>query len=636
MPYKTTLLIALFLLKISTANATFLRSPNGKLVLNFLNEGHTNTLSVTYLGKQILTKSTIGLHINGLDFCKDVVVTQGLTKTINESWQSINGKQLQVKNNYKEYELHVKKANELSNYYTLIFRVFDTGFAYRYAFNPKSFQDSIKITQELTNLAFSENYSYWAYNHENHNLGPIRRSEKKLKQVNTPVVLKFDNNIYMAIHESAIENLAPFSVNASSNDISMQFNTQYGIQKKLFNTSWRTFLVGEKIGDLVESDLIENLSEPNKIKNATWIKPGKAVWDWRIWGYKTEDGFEYGGNTQSHNKLIDFASENNIQYLVIDADWYGAEFSHESNPTTPKKDIDIHGCLKYAKAKNVGIFLYLNDVGAKQFGLEHILKQFSDWGAVGIKYGFMKGTAYEKVLQTKKVIELCAKYKLMVDFHDSPIAPNGENRTFPNLLTKEFGHSQADAKKSVFPETAVNQPLINMIAGPLDLCNGWFGLNNAHINRTKVFEPIPSTVAAELAKIVAIYSGLIVLPDSPEEYKKKPELLAFIKVLPAQFDSLKVLDAQLDEYVSIARKSGKNWFIGSLTNRSERTLRIDLNFLPRNKSYEATFYEDAPNSHFLHNKEAYTIRKQRVNADTKLLLKLAPGGGNAIYLKQMN
>ncbi|MCD6347134.1 MAG: glycoside hydrolase family 97 catalytic domain-containing protein, partial [Bacteroidales bacterium] len=308
-----------------------------------------------------------------------------------------------------------------------------------------------------------------------------------------------------------------------------------------------------------------------------------------------------------------------------------SEFSATSDPTSAREGVDIVEYMRYAREKKVGVILYLNDVGAKKFGLERVLKQFADWGAAGVKYGFMRGTAEQKVIHTRKVIELCAKYHLMVDFHDNPVPPSGDRRTWPNLMTKEFGHSQADAMKSYFPKTAVISPFVNMIAGPLDKCDGWFDLNTAQ-SRVKVFQEIPGTVAAEVAKLIVNYSGWNILPDSPEEYLKKDDLFDCIRKMPAQFDCFKVLDGQIGEYITVARGAGDNWFIGSLTNREARNINIDFSFLPDGESYQATFYEDAEATHFLKNKEAYQIRKQIVNSNTRLTIRMAPGGGHAIYL----
>ena len=620
----------------SKQNAFLLLSPNGELQLNISNKDNSSLFTATYIGDTLIQQSVLGLQVNETNFTDNVSFTDFSKNEFDETWTTINGKQQTIHNHYNEYKINVGKIDTPQQFYEVIFRLYDNGFAYRYNFPSEAVIDSSLVNEELTELNFKHDFKYWAYNGERHNLGPILRSEKNMKQVEIPIVMQFNQNSFMAIHEAEIMDFAPFSINASTNKQSLSFNTSYSTRKTSFKTSWRAFMLGDKVGDLVESNLLVNLNEPCKIEDPSWIKPGKTMWDWRVWGYKAQDGFEYGLNTKSHKRLIDFASKNNIQNLLIDADWYGSEFSETSDPTSSREGVDIVDCMQYAKSKNIGVILYLNDIGAKKFGLERVLKQFSEWGATGVKYGFLKGSVEEKVRQTRNIVELCAKYKLTVNFHDYPIAPSGDRRTYPNLITKEFGHSQADAKKSYFPETAVNQPLINMIAGPLDLCNGWFGLNNAHKEgRPKVFEEIPGTVVAEVAKLITIYTGCAVLPDSPEEYLKKDDLFDCIRKMPAQFESFKIIDAKLDEFVSVARKAGKDWFIGSLTNRESRAIVLDLNFLPKDKRYEATLYEDAEDSHFLNNKESYKIRKQLVDFKTKLTVQMAPGGGNAIFLKDI-
>jgi alpha-glucosidase len=247
----------------------------------------------------------------------------------------------------------------------------------------------------------------------------------------------------------------------------------------------------------------------------------------------------------------------------------------------------------------------------------------------------MKGSPKEKVVNTRRIVELCANYKLMVNFHDNPVAPSGDRRTWPNLITKEFGHSQADAKRSYFPETIVTVPFVNMLAGPLDLCNGWFALNSAFTsNRHKVFEEIPGTVAAEVAKLIVVYGGCFVLPDAPEEYLKKDDLFDCIRKMPAHFDSYKVLDGEIGEFISVARCSGDDWFVGTLTNRESRELTIDFDFLDGNKKYMATFYEDTPETHFMENKEAYQIRENiPIHKNSQIKIKLAAGGGHSIWIR---
>lgn len=635
MKIKTLLLALVSLLSCSKQNDFLLSSPNEELQITITNKNNTSTFSVIYANDTILNQSPIGLQIGETNFTENVSFKDFTEKEINETWKTINGKQPTVQNHYKAYTFKITKTNAVKQYHEIVFRLYDKGFAYRYNFPSGAIKDSLLIKNELTELHFKDDFKYWAYNGENNNLGPVFRSQKSIEMVRTPTVLQLSQDNYIAIHEAEIIEFEPFSINASGKEYSLAFNTNFSSRKEGFKTSWRSFILGNKPGDLVESNLLINLNAPCEIEDTSWILPGKTLWDWRVWGYKSKDGFEYGLNTISHKRFIDFASENNIQYLLIDADWYGDEFNQSSNPTTSKKGVDIKECMRYAKEKDVGIILYLNDIGAKQFGLERVLKQFSEWGAIGVKYGFMRGSWEDKVKHTRNVVKLCAKYKLMVNFHDSPVPPSGDRRTYPNLVTKEFGHSQADAKKSYFPEKAVTSPFINMIAGPLDMCNGWFDLNGAH-SRVKVFEEIPGTVAAEVAKLIVCYTGWMVLPDSPEAYLKKNDLFDCIRNMPAQFNGFKVIDGVIGEYISVARRAGDDWFIGSLTNRDPRTIAIDFSFLPKNNTYEATFYEDADDTHFLNNKESYSIRKHLVNSETRLSIKMAAGGGNSIYLKKIN
>ncbi len=608
-----------------------LESPNKKLQLSVFDNKGNITFSQKYNKEIIINKSPLGLLIDSINLTKNVQITDFKYSSFDETWKTINGKNKTVRNNYNEYIMQCQSADLSLLKFEVIFRCYDDGFAYRYHFPKQDSYDSLTISKELTRLNFANDFIYWAYNGENHNVGPLQCTDTSMMLIHTPIVMEMEDSVFVSIHEAEIIRYAPFHLKKEGGKHSLQIEMSETKDILPAQTSWRAFMMGSKPGDLVESNLLVNLNEPCKIHDPSWIKPGKAMWDWRVWGYKTEDGFEYGLNTVSHKRFIDFAADNNIQYLLIDADWYGGEFNEKSDPTTSREGVDIEECMRYAKSKGVGIILYLNDVGAKKFGLERVLKQFSEWGAVGVKYGFMRGNWEEKVRHTREVVELCAKYKLMVNFHDNPVPPSGDRRTYPNLITKEFCHSQADALRSYFPETAVTSTFVNMIAGPIDYCDGWFDLNN-NLYRKKVFEEVPVTVAAEVAKLIVAYSGCRVLPDSPEEYLKKDDLFDCIRKMPPQFDSFKVINGEIGGFITVVRRAGDNWFVGSLTNREPRILEIDFNFLPKDRVFSATLYEDAENAHFLKNKEDYKIRKVNVDNGTKLKVKLAPGGGCAIYL----
>lgn len=395
--------VVVFLTGCESQEEHLLVSPNTKLTGQLAITESKLQFILVHDTDTILSSSTIGLELGEIDLTQNVDISEVTYKTYDNTWSTVNGKQPTVKNSYNEYTCKVVSNTNNNVGYDIQFRMYNDGFAFRYQF-PKILGDSLTIQQELTKLNIQQEYTYWSYNGERHNLGPISSTEGSREKVKTPMVIKTNTGKYISALEGAIKNTAPISFNVSNKSGVLSINNKPVSVSSGFETSWRTFIIGDKAGSLVSSDLLVNLNEPNKIEDSSWIKPGKALWDWRVWGYTTKDGFVYGGNTVSHKRMIDFASQNNIQYLLIDADWYGSEFNESSDPTTSKSDIDIEECIAYGKKNNVGIILYLNDVGAKTYGLENVIKQFAAWGAVGIKYGFMKGTPKKKVIHTQEVV----------------------------------------------------------------------------------------------------------------------------------------------------------------------------------------------------------------------------------------
>lgn len=614
-----------------------------KVIFQLIN-GKPN-VSLIKDGKEILKSSTIGIKLKDFPDSSFKIIDM-VSETVKNKWEPVWDKNTNIEDHHNETTFWLEDTNLVR--IGISIRVFNDAMAIRYEIPEQEGLQEFTIVDDLTSFKFPKDYTFWSANGENHNLGPALVSElasemgvadkeenpEAIKITKTgfmPMVLNLEDSGYMALVEAAIYDYAYFNVVPGDEPLSLKCQMAPSEGKTPTKTSWRVVLLGDNAGDLVESNTMVNLNPPNAIEDPSWIQPGKAVWDWRVWGYETEDRFKYGLNTESHKRLIDFAAENKVRYLLMDADWYGPEFSKDADPTSANNQINIEENMAYAKSKGVGVILYLNDIGAKKFGLEKILKQFSDWGAAGVKYGFMTSTGQEKVRYTRKVVELCAKYRLTVNFHDGPIPPSGDRRTWPNLVTREHGHSQADAKKSYYPETVVNQVFINMITGPLDMCNLWFGFEGAE-SRDRVFEKIPGTVAAEVAKLAALFSGMHIIPDAPEEYNKKTDLFDFIKTLPDSFDELLILDGHLDEFVTVGRRKGDNWYLGTLNNREARKITIDFSFLEEGADYKATLYADYKDTHYENNRESYTVSEISISKNDKIDVELAPGGGHAIRL----
>jgi alpha-glucosidase len=279
----------------------------------------------------------------------------------------------------------------------------------------------------------------------------------------------------------------------------------------------------------------------------------------------------------------------------------------------------------------VGVWLYLNDIGGRKFPLEETLKQYGEWGAAGVKYGFMRGNPEEKNQRTRLITELCAKNELLCNYHDGPVHPYGQMRTWPNAVTREFCQAQLDGHKVFQPKTFVTSVFVNMLAGPLDMNNGLADLTQK--GRKDHGVPVPSTLAAEIARTLIVFSGATVIPDIPEYYRKHPELLRFIAAQQMPWRESKTLAGEIGEYIVMARQAADGaWLVGAATNESPRELDVPLSFLPAGK-HEALVIQDGPLSDYRTHAEDYRAETRMVTRSDTLRLKLAPGGGACVLVK---
>ncbi|MBO9621060.1 MAG: glycoside hydrolase family 97 catalytic domain-containing protein, partial [Niabella sp.] len=379
--------------------------------------------------------------------------------------------------------------------------------------------------------------------------------------------------------------------------------------------------------------LIELLNpDPQQNMDFSWVKPGVAVWDWRING-AVANGFKYAMSLPSWKRMVDFAAGNNIRNLVLDADWYGPEFEKGSDPLKGGKVAQVHQLISYAKQMGVGIWLYLNDVGGLGYPLEQTIRQYGSWGAAGLKYGFMKGNPEEKNKRTQLITRLCAENKLLVDFHDGPVHPYGQMRTWPNAVTREYCHSQLDAHRVFQPSTFVTAVFVNMLAGPLDMDNGVVDMEQK--GRVDNPMPVPATITAEVARTLIVFSGATIIPDIPENYLKHPELLRFISAQQMPWQESKTISGEIGKYIVMARKSAANkWLIAAATNEEARSLSIPLSVLDKG-IYRATIIEDGKDADFRTNKESYTAKQVVVFSKQTIAVQLAPGGGACILLEKI-
>lgn len=647
---------------LSPAGAVEVTSPDGKVRTEFQIVDGVPAWQVEFEGKPLLERGLLGVAIGGagralgrLEETAAEVTTQ--RERVETTW----GKFAAYDDHYRRLEWSLREMAGNQRTIRIIARVYNSGVALRYAFAASDGWTAPFILQDdRTEFRFAEDFTAWAYVFERDPQGPqplskFRENGKGSAQL--PLTLRAQDGTHLAVLEGAIFDHAPFLLKAS-NEGNHGFRASLSPSKLEGDsqTSWRVLLLGRKAGDLLVSPMPYCLNPPCKIEDTSWIKPGLAMWDWRAWGAKGSDGFVYGLDMPSWRRFIDFASSKRISYLVLDAGWYGHEFDKNSNPRTSrdyllvqpdpdnprlvpqdppadwKDPIDVPGLIQYAKQRNVGIFLYFNDLARDHGSFGETLALYRKWGAAGIKYGFMKGSGQEKVRKTREIVELCAKYQLHCNFHDGPVAPSGDSRTWPNYLTREFCHSQSDATRVFSPTGFCEQIFVNMLAGPLDMCNGLYTLKNPAAVRPKIFRNLNTTIVAETARTMITFSGMSILPDSPDAYQEHADLFDYLASLPMTWDETRIVHGEIGEFITTVRRSGKHWFIASATNEEARTLPIRLDFLDLGTSYTATLYEDAPDAHFKTHREAYRIRRLKVKHGDTIEAVMAPGGGHCVRL----
>lgn len=547
-------------------------------------------------------------------------------------WKPVWGKRSVVPDEYNESILNLAgpDASKLQHLRIEV-RAYNDGVAFRYSV-PSEEKNSLMATTELTSYHFAGDYTAWFYNGENANIGPVKLSESNGKRL--PVMtIKASDKLYLAIHEADLATGDPLVLQSSKGSTTFSVVSDPGKLEANYQSAWRVILCGKTPGTMVDSHLIELLNPPAK-GDFSWVKPGVAVWDWRIDGAQINE-FTYSMSYPSWIRMVDFAAENNIRHLVLDANWYGPEHEANSDPVKGDKANDVRKLLQYGKEKGIGIWLYLNDVGGRKFPIEQTLKQYGDWGAAGIKYGFMKGNPAEKNAWTRKITELCAQNHLLCDFHDGPVHPYGQMRTFPNAVTREFCHAQLDAHRVFVPKTFVTTVFVNMLAGPIDMNNGMFDLRQGKTTRVDENQPVPSTLVSEAARTLIVFSGATIIPDIPEYYRKYPDLLKFIAAQKMPWQESKTLSGEIGEYIVMARQATDGvWLVGAATNESPRELDIPLSFLNRGK-YDATIIQDGENAHYLTNREVLKTDKKIMRAADKVHVKLAAGGGACLIIKEV-
>ncbi|MCK5784823.1 MAG: glycoside hydrolase family 97 protein, partial [Desulfobacterales bacterium] len=513
------------------------------------------------------------------------------------------------------------ECNELiiyfKNNYYLILRAYNNGFAYRFG---TEIENEITVLSETGKYVFTENHMMWwgkEKTFESHNqvyfdYQSLRNTGAK-DLASLPLIIDPAKGPKIVITETDLIDYPGMWLRGNNSNMLYRVAANYPkiiVQKSdrylpikerenyIAKTSgtrsfpWRIFAIAENDADLITNQLTYILASPNKIEDASWIKPGKVAWDW--WNANNIYGvdFEAGVNTETYKYYIDFAAEYGIENILLDEGWY---VLGDMSAVVP--EIDMEEIIAYGKSKNVGIILWcvwktLDDQ------LEESFNQFEVWGIKGIKVDFMNRDDQQMVNYYHKIAKIAAEHKLLVDFHGS-YKPAGIRRMYPNVLTREGVNGGEQFKWSMrqTPEHDLIIPFGRMMAGPMDYTPG--AMNNA---QQKDYKPIFDTPMStgtrchQLAMFVCYESPLQMLCDAPSNYYKEPECMEFLSAVPTVWDETIVLEAKVSDYFLVARRNADNWYIGGMTDWDARDLDLNLSFLPEGKKYQMTLYQDGKNA----------------------------------------
>jgi len=642
-------------------------SPNGQIqifadVKNLLEPypvGDRLYYSVEYNGSPLLLDSPIRLDFEKTgSFATDLEIVQTETRTHESTWEPVWGTEKKIRDHFNELTCVIKEKKAPFRTIHFIFRAFNDGIAFHYEIPQQSVISEFNLQKENTWFVFAGNYKCWPgklqsfRTHQEIEYTPVQLSEIIASDICASPLLIETAAAWVAITESNLVDWAGMYLSGVPNLSAVQTvlsprmdDPTVAVKSTAPRTSpWRTLLIGEKPGDLIESNLVVNLADPCEMDDTDWITPGISAWDrWWPGSYAPDFDGDMGVNNESMKYFIDLAADMKWEYQLVDWEWYGPPFDpakpfgSAGNPAadlTKSIDvIDIPELVTYAAQKNVKILVWLDWENANR-QMDKAFPRYEKWGVAGVKVDFMARDDQEMVNFYHRLVKLAAKHHLTVDFHGA-YKPTGFRRTYPNLMTREgvLGNEYNKWSDRITPAHNVTLPFTRMLCGPMDYTPG--GWRNKTPNSFRIVggdAPGPfvqTTRAAQLAMFVIYERPLQVACDSPYNYRMSPYGNDFLQVVPTTWDHTKVIDGYPGEFIVMARQSGKKWYIAGMTNENEKTFELDLNFIGQGK-FTARIWADPEEAQDYPDRIDYT--EKQITAQETLTLKMAGSGGIAIEI----
>lgn len=650
-------LICALLSSCSAEGSYTLTSPDGEVVAE-VNVGNGTTYSVAFDQKSILSPSAVAMRLEDGTMLGSGKVRRVSQYSKSETIEPQFYFKSTIEDNYNALKV------EFADRSAIEFRAYNDGVAYRFITNRKQ---AFTVQNEVAAFDFAKPYNCWiAYNNltgtKKDNYFTSFEHRYKYLPINqidaarlafTPVVVDVEGT-KVVVAESDVENYPGMFIGNADGDYILDgefapvpsevvvggHNKLQGIVNTRHNYiakcegcrtfPWRILIIAQDEKQLAASDIVYRLASPSRVENTEWIAPGKVAWEWwNHWGL-TDVDFKPGVNSATYKAYIDFAAEYGVEYVILDEGW-ATKYKNDLLDIVP--EIDMEAILAYAESKGVGIILWAG-YNAFNNDMERICEHYSKMGVKGFKIDFMDRDDQPMMEFYYRAAEVCAKHKLMVDFHGCA-KPAGLNRTYPNVINFEavFGLEQMKWSKPEVDmmEYDVTMPFIRMVAGPIDYTQG--AMLNAIRSEYKPVNKRPmsqGTRCHQLAAYAVFFSPLSMLCDSPSNYRKNVECAEFIASVPTVWDETVVLDGKIGEYIVTARRSGEKWYVGGMTSWTPRTLEVDLSKLGVAAGATVELFcdgKDAAKDATSYCRKSITLSELRT-----IKIELAPGGGFMLLL----
>ncbi len=681
--------------------AAELKSPDGNLILQAEVKNGRPVYALNYKQRPVIKPSYLGLELkNDKDLMSGFSVAGEQISTFDETWQPVWGEVKNIRNHYNELELTLKQA-ETGRTMIIRFRLFNDGLGFRYEFPQQSELNYFVIKEEHSQFAMAGDHkAFWIpgdydtqeYSTVTSKLSEIRGLMKGAitpnssqtpfspTGVQTSLMMKSDDGLYINIHEAALVDYACMHLNLD--DKNMVFESwltpdaigDKGYMQAPCRSPWRTVMVSDDAREILASKLILNLNEPCAYEDVSWIKPVKYVGVWwemitgkSSWAYtdlpavklgetdysKAVPNGKHAANTAHVKKYIDFAAKHGFDQVLVEGwnegweDWAGKTKDYVFDFVTPYPDFDVQELRRYAESKGVKLMMHHETSSSVRNYERHMEKAYQfmvDNGYNAVKSGYVGNIIprgeyhYGQWLVNHYLyaVKKAAEYKIMVNAHEA-VRPTGLCRTYPNLIGNESARgTEYEAFGGSNPDHTTILPFTRLMGGPMDYTPGIFETKVSKANPDN-HSFVHSTLVRQLALYVTMYSPLQMAADMIENYEPHMDAFQFIKDVAVDWDDSRYLEAEPGDYITVARKAKgtENWFMGCTADENGHVSDLSFNFLEPGKKYVATVYMDAKDAHYEHNPQAYVIRKGILTSTSKLKLKAAPGGGYAISIMEV-